>query len=164
MRQSYLPVAKNTIKYKVWRVFFHQGLLSLTLAIDRTVEEGGDHLFFFPICHFHALMNVQTFICNFACEMTMTYFQLHHLYLPDCYSIRFTTLLNYHLIDWWCNVIVFVCLLDDLILGFCYSNLTRETCGFQPASTTILVLEVNIMIKCASYPKYKVIYPDVTSD
>ena len=34
--------------------------------------------------------------------------------------LRFITfaLLNYHLIDWWCNVNFFTCLLDDLILGF----------------------------------------------
>ena len=26
------------------------------------------------------------------------------MYLSDCYSMRFTTLWNYHLIDWWCDV------------------------------------------------------------
>ena len=26
------------------------------------------------------------------------------MYLPGCYSMRFTTLSNYHLIDWWCEV------------------------------------------------------------
>ena len=42
------------------------------------------------------------------------------LYLPDCYSMRFTTLSNFHLIDWWCDV-SFICLSDDLIQGFCFS-------------------------------------------
>ena len=35
------------------------------------------------------------------------------------------------LIDWWCNVCLLVCLLDDLILDFCYSNLTQETGGLE---------------------------------
>ena len=42
-------------------------------------------------------------------------------------------------IDWWCNV----CLLDELILGFCYSDLTLETGGFELASTITLVLQTN---------------------
>ena len=46
------------------------------------------------------------------------------LNLPGCYSMKFTTLSNCHLIDWWCEV-RFVCLLDYLTLGFCYSNLDR---------------------------------------
>ena len=45
------------------------------------------------------------FISNFSCEMTITYLQSHHLYLPDCYSVRLTTLSNYHLIDWLCDFI-----------------------------------------------------------
>ena len=36
-----------------------------------------------------------------------------------------------------------VCLLDELILGFCYSDLTLETGGFALASTIILVLQAN---------------------
>ena len=46
----------------------------------------------------------------------------------------------------------FICLLDDLSLGFCYSNLTWETSGFKLASTISLVLQVNRLTKCASYP------------
>ena len=50
-------------------------------------------------------------------------------------------------IDWWCNV----CLLDELILGFCYSDLTLETGGFELASTITLVLQANRLTKCASH-------------
>ena len=32
-------------------------------------------------------------------------------------------------------ILVFVCLLDDLILNFCYSNLTHKTGGFELALT-----------------------------
>ena len=35
---------------------------------------------------------------------------------------------------------MFVCLLDELILGFCYSDLTFESGGFELASSITLVL------------------------
>ena len=58
---------------------------------------------------------------------------------------------NYHLSDClWCNV--FVCLLDELILGYCYSDLTWETGGFELPSTITLVLQANRPTKCASHP------------
>ena len=44
---------------------------------------------------------------------------------------------------------LFVCLLDELILGFCYSDLTLETGGFELASSIILVLQANRLTKCA---------------
>ena len=59
---------------------------------------------FIPIHHFHQITTIQIFIFSFACEMTIIYFQSHRLYLPDCYSIRFSTFSNYHLIDWWRDV------------------------------------------------------------
>ena len=49
---------------------------------------------------------------------------------------------------------MFVCLLDELILGFGYSDLTLEIGGFELASTitTItLVLQTNRLTKCASH-------------
>ena len=81
--------------------FFYQGFLSRTLTTHRTAgEERGPS--FIPLYHSHPLTSIQTFICNFACEMTITYF--NRLYLPDCYSMRLTTLSNYHLVGWWCDV------------------------------------------------------------
>ena len=47
---------------------------------------------------------------------------------------------------------MFICLLDELILGFCYSDLTLETGGFELASTITLVLQANRLTKCASHP------------
>ena len=48
----------------------------------------------------------------------------------------------YHLIklpfDWLTDDAMFVCLLDELMLGFCYSDLTLETGGFELASTITL--------------------------
>ena len=54
---------------------------------------------------------------------------------------------------------MFVCLLDELILGFCYSDLTLETGGFALASTIILVLQANRLIKCASHPYPSLVLP-----
>ena len=42
-----------------------------------------------------------------------------------------------------------VCLLDELVLGFCYSDLTLESGGFELASTIILLLEANRLTKYA---------------
>ena len=61
---------------------------------------------------------------------------------------------DYHLIDlpfeWLIGVAIFVCLLDELILDFCYSDLTLETDGFEFASPITLVLQANRLTKCAS--------------
>ena len=53
--------------------FFYQGFLSQALTIHRTAGEGRGPSFT-PLYHFHPLTNIETFICNFACEMTITYF------------------------------------------------------------------------------------------
>ena len=124
------------------RVFFH-GHWQLTAQQGK----GRDHLI--PLYHFHQLTNIQTFICNFAREMTITYFQSQRLCLPGCYSMRFITLSSYYLIDWWCNFdcYLFACWID---FRFCYSYRTWETGGLELASTIILVLQANQLTKCAS--------------
>ena len=53
--------------------FFYQGFLSQTLTIHSTAGRGSG-VSFIPLYHFHTLTNIETFICNFACEMTITYF------------------------------------------------------------------------------------------
>ena len=52
--------------------FFYQGFLSQTLTIQRTAGEGNGPSFI-PLYHFHLLTNIQAFINNFACEMTITH-------------------------------------------------------------------------------------------
>ena len=66
--------------------------------------------------------------------------------------MRFTTLSNYYLIDWWCDVdfCLFPCWFD---FWFCYSCLTWETDGLELASTIILLLQVSWLTKSASLPK-----------
>ena len=72
------------------------------------------------------------------------------LYLPDLNSMRLTTLSNYHLIDWWCDVNF--CLFTWWYSSrFCWSNLTRETVGLELASTITLALQANQLIKCVFY-------------
>ena len=102
---------------------FYHDFLSRTLTTHRTGLEGRGP-FFIPLYHFHPLTNIQTFICNFACEMTITYFnRIACIYqtatrwdLPPC---RITI--------WLIDDVKFVlvCLLDDSILGFSYSNLDK---------------------------------------
>ena len=45
---------------------------------------------------------------------------------------------------------MFVCLLDDLILGFCYRILTQANGEFEFSSAITLVLQANRLTKCAS--------------
>ena len=75
-------------------------------------------------------------------------------------TLAFTLLLLdeiYHLIelplDWLIDDAMFVCLPDELIQGFSYSDLTRETDGFELAPTITFVLQENRLTKCASRPK-----------
>ena len=67
----------------------------------------------------------------------------------------FTRLLHdeiHHLIElpfeWLIDDAMFVCLLDEFILGFCYSDLTLEASGFELTSTITLVLQGNRLTKC----------------
>ena len=53
--------------------FFLSGFSSQTLTIHRTAGEGKGPSFI-PLYHFHPPTNVETFICNFAFEMTIRYF------------------------------------------------------------------------------------------
>ena len=68
--------------------------------------------------HFHPLTNIQTFICNFACKMTITYF----LNRTTCIYQAATRwdLPPYRIIIWLIDdvTLVYVCLSDDLILAF----------------------------------------------
>ena len=109
---------KNFLTPNFFVLFFYQGFLSWTLATHKTAGKVRGPSFI-PLYHFHQLTDIQTFICNFASEMTITYFQSQRLCLPDCYPMRFTTLSNYYLID-WCNVdfCLFACWFD---FRFCYS-------------------------------------------
>ena len=51
---------------------------------------------------------------------------------------------------------MFVCLHDDLILGFCYGNLTVETGDVELALTITPVLQANRLTKCASQNAFNI--------
>ena len=53
--------------------FFLPRFSSQTLTIHRTAGKGRGQSFI-PLYHFHSLTNIETIICNFACEMTIMYF------------------------------------------------------------------------------------------
>ena len=68
-------------------------------------------------------------------------------------TLVFTRLLLdeiYHLIklpfDWLIDDAMFVCLQDELILGYCYSDLIWETGGFELTSTITLVLQAKLLL------------------
>ena len=77
----------------------------------------------------------------------------YHIFLIA--PLVFTRLLLdeiYHFIelpfDWLIDDAMLLCLLDELIPGFCYSDLIWETGGFELASTITLVLQANRLTKC----------------
>ena len=80
-------------------IFFHQGFLSQTLMTHRTAGERRWPSFI--------VTNIQTFICNFACEMTITYFWSQRCVYQtatrwDLPIYRVTI----WLIDWWCDYLL----------------------------------------------------------
>ena len=77
-------------------------------------------------------------------------FNLHGLQLPKWYSVRFTTLSNYQLID--DRILILLWLLGDVTLGCCNSNLTQKSGGFALASTTSFIFQVYRLTKCDSLP------------
>ena len=59
-------------------IFLCQGFLSWTLTIQKAAPEERRPPFI-PDSHFHPHTIIQTFICNFVCEMTTAYFLSHHM-------------------------------------------------------------------------------------
>ena len=55
-------------------------------------------------------------------------------------------------------ILIFVCLLDDLILDFYFSYLTRQTGGLELATPITLVLQANRLTKCAYVPNMFPLY------
>ena len=95
------------------RVFFHG------LTTHRTAGELKGPSFI-PLYHFHPLMNIQIYICNFACEMTTIF-----LIAPLVFTRLLLDNITYRITIWMIDdvMLIFVCLLDDLSLGFCYRYL-----------------------------------------
>ena len=114
---------------------FIGGFSSQTLTIHGTAGEGRGPSFN-PLYHFHLLKHWDIYL-----QLCM--WDDYHVFLIT--TLAFTRLLLneiYHLIEltfeWLIDNAMFVCLLHELILGFCYSDLTLETGGFELASTITL--------------------------
>ena len=129
--------------------FFYQGFLHRHRRVTGQQGKGGDHLLFHSttstrsrtLRHLFVTLHVRwlsrIFNRNACVYQTATWW--------DWPPYRITI----WVIDWWNNVCWFV--LDELILGFCYSGLTLETSGFELALTITLVLQANRRTKCASH-------------
>ena len=137
--------------------FFFYRFSSQTLTIYRTVGEGRGPSFI-PLYHFHPLTNIETFICNFACEMTITFLiamlVFTRLLLDEIYHLPYYQLI-WQLSNWLMMQCLFTWWIDT---RFCYSDLTLETSGFELASAITLVLQANRLTKCASQPKCASLY------
>ena len=136
---------------KIWQdIFFYKGFLHRHWRFTGQQGKGGAIFYStlpLPLAHKHWDIYLQ--LCMW---------DDYHIFLIT--MLVFTRLLLneiYHLIElpfeWLIDDAMFVCLLDELILGFCYSDLTLETGGFELASTITLVLQANQLTKCASHPQ-----------
>ena len=107
--------------------FFYHGFLSRTL----TNQKGRDHFLF----HSTTSIRSRTFRHLFA---TLHVRWLSHIFNRNAciYSTRFTTLSNYCLINWWCDV-DFRLFTRWFDFRFCYIYLTLETGGLEFVSTII---------------------------
>ena len=136
--------------FSIW-VFFH-GHWRLTGQQGK----GGDLLLF----HSTTSTCSRTFRHLFA---TLHVRWLSRIFNPNACIYQTTTLWDvppYRITIW---------LIDDVTLSFClftwwfdssffcYSNLRRETGGFELASTITLVLQANRLTKCASHPNYMLV-------
>ena len=128
--------------------FFYQGFLSQAHTIHRAEREGWRQSFI-PLYHFYLLTDILhlRWLLRIFNRNACVYQTAIRCDLPP---YRITVWLN----DWWCNVCLFTWLLDKLILGFCYSDLTWEIDGFELPLTFALVLHPNRLIKYASHPLF----------
>ena len=126
--------------------FFYKGFLHGHWRFTGQQGKEGDHLLF------HSTTSTRSRTLSHL----ITTLQMRLLYHPFLIVTLVTRLLLdeiYHIIElpfnWLIDDAMFVCLLDELILGFCYSDLTLETDGFELASTIALVLQGNQLTQSA---------------
>ena len=117
----------------------------------RQQGQGGDRLLFNPTTSTHS----QTFRHLFA---TLHVRWLSHIFNRNTCIGQIAT--QWNLPPYWITIrligmmLIFVSLLDDLILGFCYRNLTQATSGLKVALNITFELQTNWLTKGASHPKY----------
>ena len=79
-------------------IFSNQDFLSRALTTNRIAGERRGPSFI-PLFTSTRSRTFKNLFWNFARQMTITYFSSHCLYLQGCYSMTFTNLSNYYLID-----------------------------------------------------------------
>ena len=106
----YQKAAVLITKGMIWEklLFFLSSGFSFTDTDDSQDSREGRGPSFIPLYHFHPLTNIEIFICNFACEMTIAYFYRNACVYQtanrwDLPPYRITI----WVVDWWCNVCLF---------------------------------------------------------
>ena len=130
-------------KYVRYINFFFQGFLSQTLTIHRTAGKKEDHV------PFLSTTSTRTFRHLFA---TLHAKWLPHIFNRIACNYQATTrwdVTSFRITIWLIDdaMIISICLLYDLILGFCCSNLTWKNGGFELASNITLALQANQLTK-----------------
>ena len=110
------PVATplHSVHYKC---FFFLSAFSLTNTDDAQDSRGREGTIFIPIYCLQSLTKIQTFICSFAFEMNITFFNRTACIYQAATRLD---LPPYWITIWMIDdgILISVCLLDDLILGF----------------------------------------------
>ena len=132
--------------------FFYQDFLSRTLTTHRTAWEGRGTIFYstlpLPLSS-HQYLDIYfatlrvTWLSYISNRTACIYQAAPRWDLPP-YRVTICVIDDV--------MLIFVCLLVDLIQGFCYSYLTLETGGLELATTIILVLQANWLTKCSCHP------------
>ena len=149
---SFAKLAKTSWRHFVWQAFyvyllinfFYRGFLSQTLMIHMTAGEGRGPSFI-SLYYVYLLTNIETFICNFV-------WPEYHIFLME--TLVFTRLNEiYHFIEWpfhWLtDDAMFVCLLDELFLGFFVTAILQGKLVDVNLAIT-LVLQANQLTNCAN--------------
>ena len=140
-----------------WSFYFYSLYFSIRILFHRHWRftgqqgKGGDHLLLYSITS------------SRSPTLRHLFATLHVRWQSRIFDRNACAYQTYHLIelsfDWLIDDGMFVYLLDELILGFCFSDLTWENGEFQLASTITLVLQANRLTKCASVLLFQETYP-----
>ena len=121
-----------------WRLFLSGFSVADT---DYSQDCRGPSFFPLPPAHKHWGTYLQLCMWDNYYKFLITMLVFTRLLLDEIYNFIEVPF------DWLIDDAMFLCLLDELILGFRYSDLTWETGGFELASTITLVLQSNRLTK-----------------
>ena len=139
-KNEYLIATTNCFVRSFFFFFFYHGFLHRGWRFSGQQGKRRDHLLFHSTTPTHSRTLRHVFATLHVRWLSRIFNRNAYVYqmLPDEF---------FHLIElsfeWLIDDAMFVCLLDELILGFCYIDLTLETGGFELASTITLVLQAN---------------------